>query len=257
LIQVGDLFLPLIEMQAVDFHYADGGIGLADVSLRIDRGELVVVAGANGSGKTTLLKHMNGLLTPASGRVVVNGRPTNEDVESVRRLVGMVFQHVDAQIVGESVYDDVAFGPENLRMPRDAVDRCVHQALAAVGLDHKLNQRPHLLSGGEKRRLTIAGVLAMQPEAVVFDEPFSSLDLNGVRQVLRQIVNLKAAGRTQVITTHDLDKIIAHADRLVILSKGRVVCDGNPRDILPVVERYGVREPDASRLGADFRSWLN
>ncbi len=244
-------------MQAVDFRYADGGLGLADVSLRIDRGELVVVAGANGSGKTTLLKHMNGLLTPARGRVVVNGRPTHEDPESVRRLVGMVFQHADAQIVGETVYDDVAFGPENLRMPRDTVDRCVQQALAAVGLEDKYSQRPHLLSGGEKRRLTIAGVLAMQPEAVVFDEPFSSLDLEGVRQVLRQIVSLKAAGCTLVITTHDLDKILAHADRLVILSRGQVVGDGCPRDILPAVERYGVREPDASRLGADFRSWLN
>ena len=254
---MSNLFLPLIELQEVDFRYADNGIGLTGVSLRIERGELVVVAGANGSGKTTLLKHMNALLLPTSGRVLVNGRHTQEDPESVRRLVGMVFQHADAQIVGETVFDDVAFGPENLRMPRDAVARCVRQALTAVGLDAKRNQRPHLLSGGEKRRLTIAGVLAMEPEAVVFDEPFSSLDLEGVRQVLQQIVKLKAAGRTLVITTHDLDKILAHADRLVVLSQGRLVCDGLPRDVLPEVERYGVREPDASRLGTEFRSWLN
>jgi biotin transport system ATP-binding protein len=254
---MSDSPVPLIEIQDVDFRYGDGGMGLSGVSLTIARGELVVVAGANGSGKTTLLKHINGLLMPVRGRVVIDGCPTHQDTAAVRRRVGMVFQHADAQIVGETVYDDVAFGPENLRMPRDAVARCVSEALAAVGLSAKQDQRPHLLSGGEKRRLTIAGVLAMAPEVVVFDEPFSSLDLDGVRQVLGQIVKLKAGGCTLVVTTHDLDKILAHADRLVILNRGRVVCDGCPRDILPEVERYGVREPDAFRLGADFRSWLN
>ncbi len=248
---------PLIEMQAVDFYYSDGGVGLSQVSLSIKRGELVVVAGANGSGKTTLLKHFNGLLLPGSGRVLVDGHEPNRASETVRRLVGMVFQHADAQIVGETVYDDVAFGPENLRLEREMVARRVDAALAAVGLAHKCGQRPHLLSGGEKRRLTIAGVLAMAPEVVVFDEPFSSLDLEGVRQVLRQIVNLQEAGRTLVVTTHDLDKIMAHADRLVLLSSGQVVRDGRPCEVLPEVERFGVRQPDAVRLGGDFRSWLN
>ncbi len=247
----------LIELQDVDFRYSDTEVGLAGVSLAIGRGELVVVAGANGSGKTTLLKHMNGLLLPSQGRVIVGGRDTREDHARVRRRVGMVFQHADAQIVGETVYDDVAFGPENLRLPREVVDRRVADALTAVGLAGKADQRPHLLSGGEKRRLTIAGILAMTPEAVVFDEPFSSLDLNGVRQVLGQIVKLKTQGCTQVVTTHDLDKIMAHADRLVILDQGRVVRDGSPAHILPEVERFGVRQPDASRLGAPLRSWLN
>ena len=248
---------PLIEMQAVDFHYSDGSVGLSQVSLSIKRGELVVVAGANGSGKTTLLKHFNGLLLPLSGRVLVDGRATHRATEAVRRMVGMVFQHADAQIVGETVYDDVAFGPENLRLTREKVSRRVEAALAAVGLADKHDQRPHLLSGGEKRRLTIAGVLAMAPEVVVFDEPFSSLDLDGVRQVLRQIVKLQEAGHTLVVTTHDLDKIMAHADRLVLLSHGRIVRDGHPREVLPEVERFGVRQPDAVRLGGAFRSWLN
>ncbi len=248
---------PLIEIQDIEFRYGEGAEGLSGVSLAIERGELVVVAGANGSGKTTLLKHMNGLLMPDRGRVLIDGRPTHVDSADVRRRVGMVFQHAEAQIVGETVYDDVAFGPENLRLPRDAVTRRVRAALTAVGLCGKDDQRPHLLSGGEKRRLTIAGVLAMTPEAVVFDEPFASLDLDGVRQVLRQIVKLKSAGCTLVVTTHDLDKIMAHADRLVLLSRGRVVRDGSPPDILPEVEQFGVRQPDATRLGAAFRSWLN
>ncbi len=248
---------PLIEMQDVAFRYADGGVGLSGISLAIARGELVVVAGANGSGKTTLLKHMNGLLVPTGGRVLVDGCETRKDTARVRRMVGMVFQHADAQIVGETVYDDVAFGPEHLRLPRETVTQRVDAALAAVGLSAKKDQRPHLLSGGEKRRLTIAGVLAMVPAVVVMDEPFSSLDLDGVRQVLGPIVQLTATGCTLVVTTHDLDKIMAHADRLIILSRGRIVRDGPPAVILPEVERFGVREPDASRLGADFRSWLN
>ena len=248
---------PLIEIQDIEFRYGEGAEGLSGVSLAIERGELVVVAGANGSGKTTLLKHMNGLLLPSRGCVLVDGCDTREDPVLVRRRVGMVFQHADAQIVGETVYDDVAFGPENLRLPRDVVDGRVKDALAAVGLAGRESQRPHLLSGGEKRRLTIAGILAMTPAAVVFDEPFSSLDLDGVRQVLGQIVKLKAEGCTQVVTTHDLDKVMAHADRLVILNQGRVVRDGHPAHILPEVEQFGVRQPDASRLGAAFRSWLN
>ena len=247
----------MIRLDKVAFTYADGSVGLRDVSLAISPGELVVVAGPNGSGKTTLLKHLNGLLLPQEGRVAVDGVNPGDDIQVVRQRVGMVFQHADAQIVGETVADDVAFGPENLLLPRPEIDARVDEALAAVGLAHKKHQRPHLLSGGEKRRLTIAGILAMRPRVVVFDEPFSSLDYPGVQQVLRQILALKASGHTLLVTTHDLDKIIAHADRLLVLHEGRLVQDGPPDAILPRVEQYGVRQPDVSRLGLDARSWLN
>ena len=248
---------PMIHLEAVSFRYADGSLGLEDLTLAIAAGELVVVAGANGSGKTTLLKHLNALFCPQSGRVRVGGICTREDPRGVRRRVGMVFQHADAQIVGETVDEDVAFGPENLCLPRPEITRRVDAALEAVGLAHKRHQRPHLLSGGEKRRLTIAGVLAMQPEVVVFDEPFSSLDLFGVRQVLHQILALKTAGRTLVVTTHDLDKIAAHADRLILLHEGRLVGEGPPEAVLPAVETYGVRQPEGFRLCGEVRSWLN
>lgn len=247
----------MIRLENVGFSYADGSIGLQDLSLAIPAGELVVVAGPNGSGKTTLLKHLNGLLLPQQGRVEVDGVCTREDLRGVRQRVGMVFQHADAQIVGETVADDVAFGPENLLLSRPEIDARVMEALNAVGLAHKKHQRPHLLSGGEKRRLTIAGILAMRPSVIVFDEPFSSLDLFGVQQVLRQILALKETGHTLLVTTHDLDKIIAHTDRLLLLHEGRLVQEGPPADILPVVEKYGVREPDVSRLGMNVRSWLN
>jgi biotin transport system ATP-binding protein len=247
----------MIHLANVHFTYADGSIGLQDVSFGIPAGELVVVAGANGSGKTTLLKHLNGLLLPQSGRVEVDGICTRDDLFGIRRRVGMVFQHADAQIVGETVAEDVAFGPENLCLPRPEIDRRVTEALEAVGLVHKKHQRPHLLSGGEKRRLTIAGILAMRPSVVVFDEPFSSLDLFGVQQVLRQILALKVSGHTLLVTTHDIDKIIAHTDRMVLLHEGRLVGEGPPAQWLPVLERYGVRQPEGSRLGVPVRSWLN
>ena len=247
----------MIRLDKVSFNYADGSIGLQDLSLEIPAGELVVVAGPNGSGKTTLLKLLNGLLLPQRGRVTVDGICTREDLHGVRQRVGMVFQHADAQIVGETVADDVAFGPENLLLPRPEIDARVVEALDSVGLAHKKHQRPHMLSGGEKRRLTIAGVLAMRPSVVVFDEPFSSLDLFGVQQVLRQILALKESGHTLLVTTHDLDKIIAHADRLLLLHEGRLAQAGQPNAILPIVEQYGVREPDVSRLGMKARSWLN
>jgi len=247
----------MIRVENVNYRYADGSIGLQDVSFSVPSGELVVVAGANGSGKTTLLRHLNGLLLPQRGRVEVDGICTRDDLPGVRRRVGMVFQHADAQIVGETVAEDVAFGPENLCLPRPEIDRRVMAALEAVGLAHKKHQRPHLLSGGEKRRLTIAGILAMRPAVVVFDEPFSSLDLHGVRQVLHQILDLKASGRTLVVTTHDIDKIIAHTDRMVLLHEGLLVGEGPPEDWLPEVERYGVRQPEGLRLGLPVRSWLN
>lgn len=247
----------MIRLEQVGFTYADGGIGLQDVSFTIPAGELVVVAGANGSGKTTLLKHLNGLLLPQQGRVAVDGVCTRDDPHGVRQRVGMVFQHADAQIVGETVADDVAFGPENLLLSRPEIETRVREALDAVGLTHKKNQRPHLLSGGEKRRLTIAGILAMRPPVVVFDEPFSSLDFFGVQQVLRQILALRDSGHTLLVTTHDLDKIIAHADRVLLLHEGRLAQAGTPAEMLPLVEQYGVREPDVSRLGMSVRSWLN
>ncbi len=247
----------MIRLENVGFSYGNGQWRLKDVSFAVPAGELAIVAGANGSGKTTLLRHINGLLLPEEGRVLVDGLCTRNALREVRRRVGMVFQHADAQIVGETVSEDVAFGPENLCLPRPEIDGRVREALDAVGLAHKRHQRPHLLSGGEKRRLTIAGIMAMRPKVVVLDEPFSSLDLFGVQQVLRQILALKASGCTVLVTTHDLDKIITHADRLLLLHEGRLVAAGPPDHILPGIEQFGVREPDATRCGMPVRSWLN
>jgi biotin transport system ATP-binding protein len=244
----------IIEIRNLVHRFADGTTGLDGISLDIQAGSFVVLAGANGSGKTTLLRHLNGLLTPTFGTVSVAGLSVAQNRLRARMLVGMIFQDAESQIVGETVAADVAFGPENLRLPRSEVDRRVAAALGAVGLAAAGDRRPHLLSGGEKRRLSIAGVLAMQPQVLVFDEPFSNLDYSGVRQVLGRMVDLHRAGCTLVVTTHDLEKVLAHADRLILLDRGRVVGDGEPAAVAPAGEAFGVRCPP---LAAGRLSWLS
>ena len=248
---------PIIQIENLTHRFTDGTIGLDGISLDVEEGSFVVIAGANGSGKTTLLRHLNGLLLPTSGIVRVAGMAVSDHLVRARTLVGMMFQDADSQIVGETVYADVAFGPENLRLDRPEIDQRVQEAMAATGLEHLAEKRPHLLSGGEKRRLAIAGILAMRPRVVVFDEPFSSLDYAGVRQVLEQILNLHRAGHTIFLTTHDLDKVLAHADRLVFMAAGRIECEGPPLSLVARAEAFGVRRPRAAGLGVEALSWLN
>jgi len=247
----------IIEIENLSHRFDDGTVGLEGVDLKIPEGAFVVIAGHNGSGKTTLLRHLNGLLLPTEGSVRLADMPVGEDLLRARQLVGMMFQDADSQIVGETVYEDVAFGPENLRLQRVEIDQRVKRALQVVGLQDFADQRPHLLSGGEKRRLAIAGVLAMEPRVIVFDEPFASLDYPGVKQVLRHILDLHQSGHTIVVTTHDLGKIIAHADRLILMQNGRIVRDGCPEEIAGYLEDYGVRKPCACRMGTEADSWLN
>jgi len=247
----------IIEIINLSHRFADGTLGLENINLTIREGTFVIIAGQNGSGKTTLLKHLNGLLLPTAGTIYLAGRPVSENLAKARQMVGMVFQDADSQIVGETVCDDVAFGPENLCLDKNEVKRRVFNALKIVGLMDFEDQKPHLLSGGEKRRLAIAGILAMEPSVLVFDEPFSSLDYPGVKQVLKQIISLHRSGHTILVAAHDLEKVIAHADRLVIMKDGSVVKDGIPSQLLGNLEAFGIREPCTFRLGMEVPSWLS
>jgi biotin transport system ATP-binding protein len=247
----------IIEIENLTHRFADGTLGLDCINIQIREGAFVVVAGPNGSGKTTLIRHLNGLLLPTVGCVKLAGIAVGKDLLRARRLVGMMFQDADSQIVGETVYQDVAFGPENLRLARHQINERVTLALDAVGLTDFADQSPHLLSGGEKRRLAIAGILAMEPKVIVFDEPFASLDYPGVKQVLKQILTLHEAGHTILVITHDLEKVLAHTDRLIVMQKGKIVRDGVPHEIVSGIETFGVRAPCASYLGREVRSWLN
>lgn len=249
--------MAILEASGLHYRYADGTRGLNDVSLAFESGEFCVIAGPNGSGKTTLLRHFIGLLTADAGSVTVRGVTVQSDPLAARQTVGLVFQDADSQIVGETVHDDTAFGPQNLGLPHRQIDERVGLALAAVDLEGLADKRPHHLSGGEKRRLAIAGVLAMAPQVLLMDEPFSNLDFPATRRVLRQILDLHRTGHTIIITTHDLEKVVAHAQRLVVMDGGRVVADGDPAEVVKGIERYGIRPPCSVQLGYGIRPWAD
>ncbi|MEW5817350.1 MAG: ABC transporter ATP-binding protein, partial [Spirochaetota bacterium] len=203
--------------------------------------EIMLVAGKNGSGKTVLMYHLNGLLIPTRGEVVLEGFPIRKNLLLARQKVGLVFQNARSQIVGQTVEDDVAFGPRNLGLPENEIEERVKTALEACGLGELAERRPHFLSGGELKRLAIAGVLAMKPKILVLDEPFSDLDYPGVRQVIRYLLKLHAEGHTLIVISHELDKFLAHATRLIIMEKGEIVRDGRPEDLIHETEAFGIR----------------
>lgn len=248
--------MSIIETQDLTHIFPDGTVGIEQINLKINAGEFVIIAGANGSGKTVFARHLNGLLTPTKGQVLLDGQPITKNLIEARKKVGLVFQDPGRQFVGQTVAEEVAFGPENLNLPPAQVDSIVKASLALVGLSRFSHQSPRVLSGGLKRKLAIAGVLAMKPQIIILDEPFTGLDYPGVVQILQQILRLHAAGHTILLITHELEKVLAHAGRLVIFYQGRLVADGRPEAVVHGVERYGVRMP--LRKGEEVKelSWL-
>lgn len=247
--------MAILEIRHLTHIFPNGTIALNDINLSVEAGEFVVIAGANGSGKTALLRHLNGLLRPTLGEVLLEGVPIAKDLTRARRKIGLIFQNSDNQIVGQTVSEDVAFGPENLNLSREEVDRLVKEILEAVGLSDLACRQPHTLSGGQKKRLAVAGVLAMRPQIIAFDEPFVALDYQGVLQVLSQIVDLHRKGHTILVVTHDLEKVLAHATRLIIMEKGRIVRDGDPARLIGDVETYGIKKPSGESV--ETMTWLS
>jgi len=246
----------MIEIKNLDHHYPDGTHALKGINLTIQKGEFLLVCGPNGSGKTTLIRLISGLFKPTSGSIHVHGFNTLNDSKEVRGLVGMVFQDPDSQIVGETVREDVAFGPENLELSLKEINERVDWAIEKMGLQG-LSEKPcYLLSGGEKRRLAIAGVMAMKPEVILFDEPFSHLDYPGIQEVLRYMIQLHQEGHTLIVTTHDVEKVICHVDRIAILQNGEIKASGSPESLVKELSRFGIRPPCYVLLGGEKISWL-
>ncbi len=252
----------IIETRDLRFSYvtAEGvsPIVLDGVDLEVTAGSFVAVLGHNGSGKSTLAKHMNAILLPTGGKVYVDGIDTADEARllDIRRTVGMVFQNPDNQIVASVVEEDVAFAPENLGVPSEEIRRRVDDALKAVGMYEYREHAPHLLSGGQKQRVAIAGVLAMAPRCIVLDEPTAMLDPVGRREVLETIKALnRTSGVTVVLITHHMDEA-AQADRLVVMSKGRIVADGTPKKVFADVEglkAVGLTVPETVELCWELR----
>ena len=252
---------PLIVCDGVEFSYAVGRAEdarvLRGVSLTLFPGEHVAIIGPNGSGKSTLARHLNALLRPLAGCVRVRGMDTRDPTQTraIRQTVGMVFQHPDSQMVATIVEEDVAFGPENLGVPHPELGRRVREALDIVGMWEDRDRPPHLLSAGQKQRVAIAGVLAMQPACVVLDEATSMLDPRGRAEVGRIVATLRHRGTAIVSITHTMSEA-AVADRVVVLHEGRIASDGPPRDVFgqaDLLQEIGLDLPPVLSLALRLR----
>jgi len=252
----------MIEAHGVVHRYrsdrTDDVAALAGVDFQVARGEYVVVIGPNGSGKSTLAKHLNGLLLPDEGTVLIAGLDTRDPdhLWGVRQKAGMVFQNPDNQIVAAVVEEDVAFGPENLGLEPGLIRRRVSEALKSVDMQGYEKHAPYALSGGQKQRVAIAGVLAMRPECIILDEPTSMLDPAGRAEVLRTLRRLnREEGITVVHITHYMEEAV-QADRVVVMDEGRVVLQGAPREVFARVEelrRLGLDVPQVMELVHELR----
>lgn len=223
-----------VKFNHVSYTYSDGTRALNDVSFLITHGEKVALIGANGAGKSTLMLHLNGLLMPSEGDIVIGDIPiTKKTLPQIRRTVGLVFQNPDDQLFMPTVRDDVAFGPGNMKLPLEEIERRVDEALKAVGALELKERAPYHLSGGQKRSVAIATVLAMGPDILVLDEPSSNLDPHARNLLIEQI---KGFYHTCIVTSHDLDLVRQTCPRSIVMKKGRILADGPTEEIFADTE---------------------
>ena len=254
-----------IEFQNVTFSYDEdeesnpGETVVENFNLQIKKGDFVAILGHNGCGKSTVAKLCNGINIPQSGKVLVEGTDTADEdkINDIRQKVGMVFQNPDNQIVATIVEDDVAFGPENLGVEPKEIRRRVDEALKRVGMyDFRLSE-PHKLSGGQKQRVAIAGIIAMQPECIVLDEPTSMLDPRGRKEVMDTVKMLNEDyGITVIFITHYMDEA-AKAKRVIVMEKGEIILDGNPREVfshISLLKKVGLDVPESTYLARELKS---
>ena len=249
----------IIRVENLTHTYGEGTpfcrSAVQDMSLAIYRGEFLGIIGHTGSGKSTLIQHLNGLLKPTSGRILLGGEDIWADpkkIRDVRFRVGLVFQYPEYQLFEETVYKDISFGPRNMGLSEEEIDQRVRQSAQFVGLtDEQLELSPFELSGGQKRRVAIAGVIAMEPKCIVLDEPTAMLDPIGRQEVLETIIKLnREQGTTVVLITHHMDEA-AQADRLIVMNDGNVIADGHPKTVFQQVEELkavGLTVPDTIAL---------
>ena len=235
---------------------------LQDIDFTIEDGELLALIGHTGSGKSTLAQHLNGLLTPTSGRVLVDGEAINQkgaNRRALRQRVGLLFQYAEYQLFEETVYKDIAFGPRNMKLDEGEIDRRVRRAAAFAGLrDEVLSRSPFELSGGQKRRVAIAGVIAMEPKVLILDEPTAGLDPAGAASILANIETYRQANHaTVILVSHSMEDVARLADRLVVVSQGTLPYVGTPREVFShgeALESMGLAVPAMNRVFSRVRA---
>ena len=226
---------------------------LHSVSFDAEEGTITVIAGRNGSGKSLLLKCLKGLEKPQAGSITLDGRELKGRKERMAAF-GLVFQDPSLQAVGSTVEKDIAFGPENMGLPRERIREIVDSMCSRFSLDRIRKERPEVLSGGEKRRLAIAGVLAMDVKVLLLDEPFANLDYPSTLMMIETLIELRESGQTVIIVSHEAEKFLRHTDRTIIMADGRIAADGNSRDVMPLLKGNGIYIPDGARI--EDLSWL-
>ena len=258
--------MPILETRQLTHIYSQGTpfehVALDKVSLSVERGEYVAIIGRTGSGKSTLIQHLNGLLKPTSGQVLFDGEDIHSSKERTRQVrfqVGLVFQYPEYQLFEETVYKDIAFGPRNMKLGEEEVDRRVREAARFVGLeDHTLEKSPFELSGGQKRRVAIAGVIAMEPQVLILDEPTAGLDPAGSAQILDNIRTYHREKNAAIIlVSHSMDEVAREAQRLIVFHDAVTPFSGTPTEVFAhgkELEEMGLGVPAMTRLFARLRS---
>ena len=224
----------IIETKDITYNYPDGTKALDNVNFKAEAGKIAALLGPNGAGKSTLFLHFNGILRPTSGSILIDGKEIKydkKDLMRVRQNVGIVFQNPDDQLFAPTVVEDVAFGPMNLGLSKDEVKKRVDESLKKVGMEEYKKKAPHHLSGGQKKRVAIAGILAMKPKIMVLDEPTSGLDPKGASQILKLLYDLNKEGMTIIISTHDVDLVPLYAYQVYIISNGKIIKEGSPQEV--------------------------
>jgi biotin transport system ATP-binding protein len=245
-----------LEARNLGKRFANGRWGLRGVELSLEGPGLTLATGPNGSGKTLLARHLLGLESPDEGQVLLDGAPIARDLRGLRRRVAFVFQEPEHQILGMTVDEEVAWTPSRLGWSRERIQACRERALRLTNLEGRGAEPTAFLSGGEKRRLAIASVLAAEPELVILDEPFNDLDWPGVRMLLEILLDLRRQGLALLLITHDLDKCLAHADRVVVMGDGQVRADGAALDIWERLPELGLRRPGPAAGSLEGMTWL-
>ncbi len=224
----------MLEAKHIVYKYEDGTRALNDVSITVEDNDMVALLGKNGAGKSTLFLHFNGIYKPDHGEILVDGKPidySKKGLLDVRTKVGIVFQNPDDQLFAPTVQEDVAFGPLNMKLPKEEVERRVTESLKRVGMSGFERKPPHHLSGGQKKRVAIAGVLAMKPKIMVLDEPTSGLDPKGASHILQLLYELNKEGIAIIISTHDVDLVPLYAKRLYVIKEGKIIKEGTPKEV--------------------------